>query len=140
MGLKMTLEADQNFMGCRFEEAYWKISNFGFGEYNGDYVVSIKLSAYPSREASILTESQSEVGTIADFGGSARPLYDAVLYEWNAMFPVSAVYPDGIPSDMDEAKSIAYGFIKEYLKNVQFSDVLEDGQSVIPYLGGGTVS
>lgn len=133
MGLKLTLTENQNFMGTEFKDAYWKITNFGLGEYNGDYIVSIKLSAYPSREASIKADNMEEVGSINVFGASARPIYEPVLYEWNAMFPVSAIYPEGIPSDMDQAKTTAYSFIKEYLSEVPFTDVFEEGQNT-----GGT--
>lgn len=129
MGLKLTLEADQNFMGVKFEDAYWKLTNFGFGEYNGGYVISLKLSAFPSRESCKLTEQCLDVDAISTFGASARPVYDSVLYEWNALFPVSEVFPEYVPTDMDQAKTTAYSFIKSYLSEVPFSDVFEQGQA-----------
>lgn len=128
MGLQYTLEKNQNWVGVKFQNAYWKITNFGFGEYNNDYVVSLQLTAYPSRESSILSKSQSEVGMISSFGSSIRPIYESALYRWDAIFPVAAVFPNGIPSSLSESKKKAYTFIKEYLSEVPFQDVFEEGQ------------
>lgn len=130
MGLQYRLEKNQNWLGVEFQNAYWKITNFGLGEYNGDYIVSLQLTAYPSRESSVLSESGAEVSVISDFGGSVRPVYDGALYRWDAMFPVSTVFPDGVPSSLSEAKTIAYNFIKSYLDQIPFTDVFEEGQNL----------
>ena len=127
--MKYTVTADQNFMGTTFTDAYWKLTNFGFGEFNDAFIVAITLSAYPSRDASQKTKASSEVGYISTFGASSRPNYEAEIYTWNTSFPVEVVYPNGIPSSLADAKTIAYNFIKQYLYEIPFEDVFEEGQA-----------
>ena len=129
MGLKYRVTADENHMGFTFNDAYWKFSSFGFGELGDEYVLMATLSAYPSREASQKTEASANVGVISAFGASSRPYYEAEIYSWNFSFPVETIYPSGVPVSLDEAKTIAYNFIKEYLSEIPFVDVLEEGQS-----------
>ena len=130
MGLKKTLAADQNFMGLEFKDAYWKLYNLGFGDDGGGrYIVYAKLKAFPSREAASRTDAYEKVGAVPELGGSKRPMYEAELYNWTIAIPVEYVFPSGIPSDYNEAKTIMYKYIKEFKSSAGFEDVLEEGNS-----------
>lgn len=130
MGLKKTLSADQNFMGVEFKDAYWRIENLGFGDDGGGtYIAGCYLRCYPSRESAKKTEQNLEVGSIPEFGGSIRPCYESRLYDWFCAVPVEAAFPNGVPSDYNEAKTIMYKYIKALKPTVGFEDILEEGQT-----------
>lgn len=129
MGFRRTLKADENFIGAEFTNAYFKLTNFGFGEFEGNYIVAISLSGFASREAAALFEKGEEVPGSIGVGASARTIYDPELYRWNGQFLLKDVYPDGVPSSLSEAKAEMYKFLKKELKNINFEDVFEEGQA-----------
>ena len=130
MGLTLKLDSDQNYMGISFENAYWTITNLTFSDQKGEFLIGVALSGYPSRESYLATKSNKEVNLTLPFGGSIRPTVSSELYTWYCTLRVEKVFPDGIPSSLDEAKSIIYQYIKDYLDEVPFTDVLEEGQTV----------
>lgn len=130
MGLTLKLDSDQNYMGISFENAYWTITNLTFSDQKGEFLIGVVLSGYPSRESYLATKNKKEVNLTLPFGGSIRPTVSSELYTWYCTLRVEKVFPNGIPSFLDEAKSIIYQYIKDYLDEVPFTDVLEEGQTV----------
>lgn len=135
MGFMKTLNADENFIGADFPNAYFKLTNFGMGEFNGGYIVAVTLSGFASRDAAKKHEGNEEVPGSIGIGGSARPVFEPELYRWNAQFNLSDMFPDGVPSSLDEAKAQTYRFLKDFLSpECIFEDVFEDGQQDVQKL------
>lgn len=128
MGLQCALTKEQNHMGIDFPGAYFAIDNFGFGESSGEYIVNITLNGYPNRETKHMS-GKSVSNSSLPFGGAYRMIYEPCIYSWNTQFKVDRVFPEGIPTDIDEVKTKLYKFIKSYLNDVEFVDIFEEGQS-----------
>lgn len=120
MGLKMTLPKEKNGMYVDFTDAYWCIEDVAYGVNE----VCWTLYCYPSREVRqhqmmILTDKSIGVGS------SMSDVVDGRLYLWEAVFPITDIFPEGIPLGRDAQYTAIYGFIKEYTR-LPFEDVLEE--------------
>ena len=123
MGLKLTLEKTDNYVGCDFIDAYWSVDNIEYGNYGGVAYVSFALNTYASRDAKYLDGTKVPNSGI-QFGGSTKEYYDTKLHTWLVQITAASVFPDGIPLSEDEQKQVLYTYVKNYTK-LPFEDVLE---------------
>jgi hypothetical protein len=113
MGLIMRLDRQNATVYADFPEAYWSIGNIVFFEgANKTAMVRFELTAYPSREAKY-QDSQPATPDLR-FGGPAAA-YSTKLSTWAGEFPVAGIFPESIPTSVDEQKTALYGFVKQYL-------------------------
>ena len=120
MALSYTISKDMNPMYVDFNDAYWVITDL---RYTTEDIVGW-LKAYPSRECYKKEGNVIEDKTIA-FGGTTDFSYQPHIWQWNFMFPIKNVFPNGIPLDVNQQKTNVYNFIKEYTQ-LEFKDVFED--------------
>ena len=120
MGLKLTLNKNDNCLYADFVDAYWSVENI---QYTTTYGYA-DLYCYPSREAKY---KQGEV--IKEFtygiGGATEPTYTPKLYHWAFTFNIASVFPSGIPISEDEQMTAIYNWVKTYT-GLAFEDVLEE--------------
>lgn len=131
MGLKLTIQKEDNYLYQDFIDAYWKIDEIIFSNADGESYVSFTLNAYPSRDASKKMLNSIEYSNVIPIGGTPRIAYEPRLWHWEACFKTLDVFEDGIPTTEAEQKDVLYLFVKEYVytlsnKTVVFEDVLED--------------
>lgn len=131
MGLSATISKNYNYLNTDFIDAYWYLSQVGIGEQNNKYIVCYTLTAYPSRESKQKTINRDKVSQYS-IGGSTHYQYDAELYEFVDIVPFEKVFPENnVPSSLDELKSKVYQYIKSISFDINFIDVLEEGQTII---------
>ena len=131
MGLSATISKNYNYLNTDFIDAYWYLSQVGIGEQNNKYIVCYTLTAYPSRESKQKTINRDKVFQYS-IGGSTHYQYDAELYEFVDIVPFEKVFPENnVPSSLDELKSKVYQYIKSISSDINFIDVLEEGQTII---------
>ena len=118
MGLKLTLEKENNQLYHTFVDAYWAVKEIRYTTED----MYAKLICYPSRESS---HKQGEVvSSSLPVGGSYLPIVDSALYQWEFTAKIAEVFPDGIPLDEDEQKTAIYEWVKAYT-GMAFEDVME---------------
>lgn len=131
MGLSATISKNYNYLNTDFIDAYWYLSQVGIGEQNNKYIVCYTLTAYPSRESKQKTINRDKVSQYS-IGGSTHYQYDAELYEFVDIVPFEKVFPENnVPSSLDELKSKVYQYIKSISSDINFIEVLEEGQTII---------
>lgn len=119
MGLKLTLEKENNQIYHTFEDAYWAVKEIRYTTED----MYAKLICYPSRESSHM---QGEVvSSSLPVGGPYLPIVDSALYQWEFTAKISEVFPEGIPLSQNEQKTAIYEWVKSYTR-LPFEDVLED--------------
>lgn len=123
MGLKYSLNSDQNHIGIDFIDAYWVIEEI---KYINNNAIGV-LRCFPSREISKKEGYRYTGWETIKIGGPAFQYVKACLWEWEFMFPVEEVFPYGIPISEDEQKTAIYNWIKDYTK-LPFEDVYEEEQ------------
>lgn len=125
MGLKLTIQKEDNYLYHDFVDAYWKIDEIVFSNLDGESYVSFVLNAYPSREASKMMLKNIEYTGDMTVGGTPSIAYNPRLWHWEASFKTMDVFPNGIPITESEQKDVLYQLVKAYT-NLPFVDVLEE--------------
>lgn len=123
MALSLTLEAKENVLYKKFDNAYWCVENIAFGSADNIMYVNFELNTYPSRDAKYKNLQPLEPSELP-IGGAIGIAYSPLIHTWQATFKVSDVFKSGIPLEESEQKRILYYFVKEYTK-LPFEDVLE---------------
>lgn len=131
MGLKMTLNKENNRLFTDFVDAYWSVDEIRYTTTEMGFV----LRCYPSREAKyknlvpmehpfiVITLENGETTSI---GGIGNPVFDTELYRWECQLAIAEVFPDGIPVSADDQKTAIYEWVKAY-SQFPFEDVFENG-------------
>ena len=120
MGLKLTLNVQDSYVGTQFIDAYWKIDDLRYSTTDA----WAHLVCYPTREASKLNNAPMPEPSLS-IGAPVRGNYYTELYQWNAVAKIADVFPNGIPLDENEQKTAMYNWIKEYT-HLPFEDVFEN--------------
>jgi len=120
MGLRLTLDLENSYIGIPFVDAYWKVENIRYSTTE----VGAELFCYPSREASKLNLMPMPTPTLP-IGAPTYNVYQPRLYRWNMLANITDVFPQGIPLDEDEQITAIYNYIKAYT-GLPFEDVFED--------------
>lgn len=119
MGLKLTLEKENNRLYHDFVDAYWSVDGITYSTKT----VSFTLNCYPSREAKYKHNANMDTPTLPV--GSASPeVFYTILYSWQTYAMITDIFPDGIPLSEDEQKTAIYNWIKS-TTNLPFDDVIE---------------
>ena len=130
MGLKLTLNKENNDFYFDFVNAYWSIDHIDYTPNKCNFT----LIAYPSREAkkaygelvqSLMISQEQDQTTIGYSIHSST--INAGIYKWNASFDLSDIFSDNIPLNPNEQKTILYNFVKSYT-GLPFEDVFETSQ------------
>lgn len=124
MGLKLTLDKNNNPIGFTFESAYWVIENLRYEMSSDALLVNFNLNCYSSRESSKMT-GQNVVPM-----EYMKPTSGRINGKLCGMYHLNyakAIFPDGIPMERDEQLKAIYTFIKDYT-GLPFEDVFEDDQ------------
>lgn len=124
MGLKLTLNQENNSMGFTFVDAYWVIENLKYKMTDTILLISFNLNCYPSRESSKLTGR--DVVPLS-LGIPEKSKYSGKLYEISFMDFASKIFSEGMPLERDEQLKQIYTFIKAYT-DLPFEDVFESDQ------------
>jgi len=124
MGLKLTLNQENNSMGFTFVDAYWVIENLKYKMTDTILLISFELNCYPSRESSKLTGRDVVPLSI---GSPEKSKYSGKLYEISFMDFASKIFSEGMPLERDEQLKQIYTFIKAYT-DLPFEDVFESDQ------------
>jgi hypothetical protein len=125
MGLSFTLNKEDNHLYCDFAEAYWSIDDIAFYTTgNNITMVRFNFNAYASRDAKLLRSTT--ITPLHHFGGPCSTVVDPLLYQWCGEFDASTIFPNGIPTSVNEQKIILYAFVKSYLNLTDAVDVLEE--------------
>ena len=119
MALKMTLNKESNILYHEFTDAYWKVDSI---QYDTESLY-FALDAYPSREASKM--QLQKVEPTLPIVGARGPVYEPILYTWNAAERLVSIFPQGIPLDPDAQKTAIYNWVKTYT-GLPFEDVFEE--------------
>jgi hypothetical protein len=126
MGLSFDLRKEDNHLYCGFASAYWSIDGIAFYTTTGNItMVRFDFNAYASRDAKLLRSTA--IAPLLQFGGPCSTVVDPLLYQWCGEFDAGAIFPNGIPTPVDEQKIVLYAFVKSYLGLSDAFDVLEDG-------------
>lgn len=130
MGLKLTIQKEDNYLYHDFIDAYWKVDSIMFTNIEGESYVTFSLDAYPSRDSSKKMLNPIEYSNVIPIGGTPRIAYEPRLWHWEACFKTLDVFENGIPATEAEQKDVLYLFVKQYIyvlsnKTVVFEDVLE---------------
>lgn len=135
MGLLMKLPKEDNALYTDFDQAYWSIEDIMFANLNGQAYVEFSLFAYPSRETKPKNMEPMPTPTFV-VGGPTNIAYSTRLYQWRESALTDQLFPDGIPLSESAQKDVLYSYVKERCCLVDYTDVLEDGQTP-QSVGGG---
>jgi len=124
MGLKLTLNAENNSMGHPFVDAYWVVENLKY-EMKDKLSIEFDLNCYPTRESSKMT-GQKVVPM--EYMEPTNTKVNGKLCGMHHLNFAVAIFPEGIPMERDEQLTIIYTFIKAYT-GLPFEDVLEGEQT-----------
>lgn len=119
MGLSLTLKKEYNNFYTDFIDAYWSIDNIQYTSTD----CSFRLSAYPSREAK--KKMYQNISQLSIGGATYGTVFNPVLHEWVGFVQWKEIFPNGIPVDENEQKTVIYNYIKKYTQ-LPFNDVLEN--------------
>lgn len=122
MGLKLTLNKENNRLYTDFLDAYWAIDGI---TYSTQYM-AFALICYPSRGAKMQHNVPMPPSTLP-IGGVGIEVYGTELYRWQTQLAITDIFPDGIPLGENKQKTTIYNWIKGYT-SLPFEDVLEEGQ------------
>lgn len=122
MGLKLTLNRENNRLYTDFVDAYWVIDRITYSTQH----MAFALICYPSRDAKMQNNVPMPSSTLP-IGGVGVEVYGTELYRWQAQLAIIDIFPGGIPLDENTQKTAIYNWIKAYT-NLPFEDVLEEGQ------------
>lgn len=123
MGLQFTLPKECNNLYFDFEDAYWYLSELGYDTENCYFL----LVAYPNREARLAQGTLLPRNPLP-IGGVSSISVKADIYRWRGIFPTVDIFPNGIPLDANEQKTVVYNFIKAYT-GLPYEDVFEEEQT-----------
>lgn len=118
MGLLLTLPKEYNCIYTDFPKAYWSIESI---LYTPD-AIQFALVCYPSRDAKYKKHQRIEG---LPFGAPVNESYTPELYTWMSRYPLKDVFPNGIPVDENEQKTILYNFLRT-VNTSPFKDVFEE--------------
>lgn len=125
MGLKLTVNKEDNSLYADFIDAYWRVDNIVFSNANGESYVSFELNTYPSRESASMNLQPITTNTFP-VGGATAIAYNTKIRTWLATFKTNEVFTGSIPLSEAEQKDIIYPFIKAYTGITDWVDVLEE--------------
>lgn len=122
MGLELTIPKEKNYMYADFLDAYWCIEEMFIDIENQE--VKFTLNAYPSRWAKYKAKEGLKPEDFIPFGSAVcdRPPY---VWQANGYFPLTDVFPLGVPLEKNKQMAAIYNTIKAYCSEVPFRDVLE---------------
>lgn len=126
MGFLIALPKESNGMYTDYPNAYWYLDNIRTIYENGTQLVLYDVSAYPSRD--VKNHQGYWLKSAYPFGNPMRTNVDACLYRFTDKHPAVELFPDGMPADLSQVKSILYNHFKTYLNElgVEYTDVLEN--------------
>ncbi len=122
MGLKLTLPKEDNGLYHDFIDAYWVIEDLRYEMKEEGLFAVYWLNCYPSRDS--FKKIGLPVSNIG-IGHSEMVIYNGKLYEYLGLELVSNLFPNGIPVDINEQKTVIYNYIKANI-DLPFEDVFEN--------------
>lgn len=125
MGLKLTINKQDNALYMDFTDAYWKVEDIMFSNFDGEAYVSFSLNAYPTRDASKMMLAPMEYTGTIPVGGASTIAYNPRLWHWEGAFRTADVFPSGIPISESEQKDVLYQLVKTHTR-LPFEDVIEE--------------
>ena len=125
MGFLINLPKESNAMYTDYPEAYWYLDNVRTIYEDDIQNVLYDVSAYPSRE--VKNNDGFWLVPAYPFGNPTRSQVDALLYVFTDKHPTAEIFPNGMPSDLNEVKRILYTHFKAFLDSlgVAYTDVFE---------------
>lgn len=126
MGFLINLPKESNHMYTDYPEAYWYLDNIRTIYEDGVQKVLYDVSAYPSRE--VKNKEGYWLVSAYPFGNPTSSRVNACLYRFTDNHPTAEIFPNGMPSDLNEVKSILYNHFKTFLDSlgVAYTDVFEN--------------
>lgn len=126
MGFKINLPKESNYMYTDYPNAYWYLDNIRTIYEMGVQMVLYDVSAYPSRE--VKNSEGRWLVPAYPFGNSTQSQVNACLYRFTDKHPSAEIFPNGMPSDISEVKSILYIHFKSFLDSldIAYEDVIEE--------------
>lgn len=131
MGFLINLSKESNFMYMDYPEAYWYLDNVRTIYEQGVQKVLYDVSAYPSRE--VKNNEGLWLVSAYPFGYPTKSQVDSCLYRFTDKHPTAEIFPNGMPADLSQVKSILYNHFKTYLDElgVEYTDVLEEEEEEV---------
>lgn len=126
MGFLINLPKESNAMYTDYPEAYWYLDNIRTIYESNVQQVLYDVSAYPSRE--IKNNEGLWLVSAYPFGYPTKSQVDSCLYRFTDKHPTAEIFPNGMPSDLNEVKRILYNHFKAFLDSlgVAYTDVFEN--------------
>ena len=126
MGFLINLPKKSNAMYTDYPEAYWYLDNIRTIYEDGVQKVLYDVSAYPSRE--VKNNEGLWLVSAYPFGYPTKSQVDSCLYRFTDKHPTAEIFPNGMPSDLNEVKRILYTLFKVFLDciGVAYIDVFEN--------------
>lgn len=126
MGFLINLPKESNHMYTDYPSAYWYLDNIRTLYENGIQNVLYDVSAYPSRE--VRNNEGKWLVSVYPFGYPTKSQVDSCLYRFTDKHHTAEIFPNGMPSDLNEVKSILYNHFKAFLDSlgVAYTDVFEN--------------
>ena len=126
MGFLINLPKNSNAMYTDYPNAYWYLDNIRTIYEENVQKVLYDVSAYPSREVKNM-EGYWLVAAYP-FGDPTSSRVNACLYRFTDNHPTAEIFPNGMPSDLNEVKRILYTHFKAFLDSlgVAYTDVFEN--------------
>lgn len=131
MGFLINLPKKSNHMYTDYPNAYWYLDNIRTIYEDGVQQVLYDVSAFPSRE--VKNNEGLWLVSAYPFGYPTKSQVDSCLYRFTDKHLAAEIFPIGMPSDLNEVKSILYNHFKTFLDSlgVAYADVFED-DNIIP--------
>ena len=126
MGFLINLPKESNHMYTDYPSAYWYLDNIRTIYEDGIQQVLYDVSAYPSRD--VKNKNGLWLVSAYPLGNPVQSQVNACLYRFTDKHPAADLFPNGMPTDLDEVKSILYIHFKNYLNSlgIAYTDVLEE--------------
>lgn len=129
MGLNIEIPARYNHLLTDFGKVYFAVTDVNVHIWeDGSFRVEYTIGGFPSREAKLATDAKIGI-PVFDWGlMPMMSLVDAAIFHYYKSVPLSELFPESMPSDMNLIKEACYEHFKAYLdeQGVEYEDVFEE--------------
>jgi len=129
MGLNISIGARYNHLFTDFGKIYFAVTDVNVHTWeDGSFRVEYTIGGFPSREAKLATDARIGLPLLEWGVVPSLPNVDAAIFHYYKSVPISELFPDSMPSDMNLIKAACYEHFKAYLdeQGVEYEDVLEE--------------